>query len=579
MTRVEPSSGVILRFGEFELGVSNAELRRDGKSVRLPPQPFAVLVLLASNPGQLLTRQKIREYLWGEKTFVDFELGINYCLNQIRKALGDDVQTPRYVETVPRRGYRFIAPVEAEHPLPGRTSADTPSVAVLPFANLSANRHDRYFGDGLADGIITALTRVEGLRVTARTSSFAFRDAREDVREIGARLGVGTLLEGSVQRSHSRVRVSAQLVDVSDGFHLWSESYDRDLIDVFAIEDEISRAIAHALEVRLAPLHAGWESANLDAYKAWLKARHYQRYESLEALPKARTCLDQAIALDSLFPQPYLGLADLLLASATFGLLRPNEAATEGRAAIGKALEMDESMGEAHALSGAFRALMDFDWEGAAADFDRALALAPASELAHRLRATYYLVPTCRLKEAEQEMERALELDLLSPMAHVELVKVLLWARRFDRAQVKVEAALELWPQSAIVRWFFGATRYFQGHIEEAITLWQEITRKGTPSPSAIAPIGMALGRAGRKAEARALLANLKSVARDGYVPALDRAKIYAGLGETDTSLQWVSRAIEQHEPEILELPSKAIWDGLRDDPRFTELLRKMHLA
>jgi adenylate cyclase len=419
VTRVEPSSGVILRFGEFELGVSNAELRRDGRSVRLPPQPFAVLVLLASNPGQLLTRQEIREHLWGEKAFVDFELGINYCLNQIRKALGDNVRTPRYVETVPRRGYRFIAPVEAERLLPGRTSADTPSVAVLPFANLSAEEESGYFSDGLADEIITALTRVEGLRVVARTSSFAFRGARRDVREIGARLGVSTVLEGSVQRSVGRVRVSAQLVNSENGFHLWSEHYDRELTDIFAIQDEISRAIARAFAIRLLPLGSIRPTPNLNAYNAWLKARHYQHYEDLHLVSKARMCLDEAIALDPAFPQPYLGLADLLLASAGFGMIRPRAAAGEGRAAIRRALELDDSLSEAHALSGAFRAVMDFDWEGAAADFDRALALAPASEQAHRLRARYYLVPTLRLREAEQEMEQALESDPFSPVAHV----------------------------------------------------------------------------------------------------------------------------------------------------------------
>ncbi len=567
-----------LRFGEFELDVRNAELRRDGKSVKLPPQPFAVLVLLASHPGHLLTRGEIREHVWGAGTFVDFELGINYCLNQIRKVLGDEVRTPRYIETVPRRGYRFIAPVETECPVPEKEPTGLPSVAVLPFASLSADQESAYFSDGLADEIITALTRVEGLRVVARTSSFAFRDAREDVRAIGAKLAVSTVLEGSVQRFGGRVRVSAQLVSTETGFHLWSEHYDRELTDIFAIQDEISRAIARAFEIHLAPSESVRPTANLEAYNAWLMARHYQHYEDLHVLPNARTCLDRAIALDPSFPQPYLGLADLLLASAGFGIMRPRAAAREGRAAIKRALELDDSIGEAYALSGAFRAVMDFDWEGAAADFARALALAPASERVHRLRARYYLVPTLRLEEAVQELERALESDPLSPVAHVDLVRVLHWARQFDRAQARNEAALELWPHSPVVRWIWGATLYFQGRIEEAVEQWQDVTRRGAATPSAISPIGMALGQLGRKVEARAWLAKLETVARDGYVPSLDRAKIYAGLGETDTALEWVRRAIEQHEPEILELPSKAIWDGLRDDPRFAELLRTMNL-
>ncbi len=578
MSTVGTDAGVILRFGEFDLDVGNAELRCNGSSVRLPPQPFAVLVLLSSNPGRLLTRREIREHLWGASAFVDFELGINYCVNQIRKALGDDARVPRYVETVARRGYRFIAPVGAERSPRGRPPTDKPSVAVLPFTNLSAEPETGYFSDGLADEIITALTRVEGLRVVARTSSFAFRDAREDVREIGARLGVGTVLEGSVQRSGERVRVSAQLVSAENGFHLWSEHYDRELTDIFAIQDEISRAIARAFAVRLAPSALVRSTPNLSACNAWLKARHHRQYENLHHLPKARACLGEAIALDPRFAQPYLDLADLLLAGADFGMIRPREAAAEGRAAIGKAVELEGWVSEAHALSGAYRAVMDFDWEGAAGDFDRALALTPGSGQAHRLRARYLLVPTLRLREAEEEMERALESDPLAPTVHVELVRVLLYGRQFDRAQARAEAAVELWPRSPFVRWIHAASLYFQDRIEEAVELWQEITRQAA-TPKAISPIGMALGQLGRKAEARAWLAKLGTIAPDGYVPALDRAKIYAGLGETDAAFRWVSRAIEERDPELLELPSKAIWDGLRNDHRFTEVLRTMRLA
>lgn len=568
-TTADTASG--FRFGAFELDVKNGELHREGVLVKVPPQPFKVLVLLATHPGELVTREEIQQQVWGDETFVDFELGLNYCVNQIRTALGDHGRPPHYIETVPRRGYRFIAPVEPVRTSPKPTLAVPPSVAVLPFANLSGDKKNQYFSDGLADEIITALTRVHGLRVTARTSSFAFRGRQDDVREIGARLGVRTLLEGSVQRSQGRVRVSAQLVDVRDGFHLWSEHYDREVGDVFAIEDEISRAIACALEVRLAPSHRARHTANLDAYRCWLKARHDLLHGDLDTVPKCRACLEQAISIDPLFPLPYLGLAELLRHAAYFGAIHPQEALADGWAAVRKAFELDDSLGEAYALSGAYRAWKDFDWKGAGADFDRALELAPGSEEVHRLFATYYLVPTGRLPEAEEEMQRAVESDPLSPVAHIELGKVLLWARQFDRAQAQMEVAFDLRPDYFQAIWYRGVALFFQGRIEEALAFWPPAMQR-----YAIGTRGLCLGLLGRHAEARAALAEAETVERQR---CMNHAVIYLGLGETDAALEWLDRAIDERDPHILDIPCKPIWDGVRDNPRFTALLRKMRLA
>ena len=461
----------------------------------------------------------------------------------------------------------------------GSPHRPSPSIAVLPFANLSSDKENEYFSDGLADEIITALTRVQGLRVTARTSSFAFRGKQQDVREIGARLGVNTMLEGSIQRSSGRVRVSAQLINVRDGFHLWSQHYDRELGDVFAIEDEISHAIAGALEVRLAPSRIVRPTPNQEAYNCWLKGRYYQQYETLEAFAKCRTYLKRAIALDPLFPQPYLGLAELARAAAEVGIIGPREALTEGWAAIQKAFDLDDSLGEAHALSGAYRAWMDFDWSGACADFERALALTPASADAHRFRATHYLVPCGRLREAEEEMQEAVVSDPVSPLAYIELGKVLLWARQFDRAQATMEAALELRPGYWLAAWYRGVAFYFQGRIEEALAIWQSVQKKIGVTPVGIGCIGMGLGQLGRYTEARAALADLDAAERQCYVPQFSRAQIHMGLGETNAAFEWLDRAVEERDVHILDLPCKPIWDGLRSDPRFTALLRKMRLA
>ena len=564
----------VLRFGGFELDSKNAVLRREGTTVKLPPQPFRVLALLAAHRGELVTREEIKQLIWAGETFVDFESGLNYCLNQIRTVLGDHARVPRFVETVPRRGYRFIASVEP--PFGGGDSV-LPlqhSVAVLPFVNLTANKGTGYFGDGLADEIITVLTRVPGLRVTARTSSFAFRDKQNDVREIAHQLGVDAVLEGSVQQSRGRIRVSAQLVSARDGFHLWSEHYDRELKNIFEIQDEISGAIARALEVRLGPSCGVRRARNLEAYNWWLKARHYLHCGDLSTVPKCRACLECAISMDPSFAEAYLGLAELFRHAAYFEAMDPRQAVSEGWAAIRKAFDLGDSLGATHALSGAYRAWGDFDWEGASVEFKRSLELTPGSEEAHRLFATYYLVPTGRLKEAEEEMRLAVQSDPLSPLAHIELGKVLLWAHQFDSAQEQMDTAFELRPDYFSAIWYKGVALFFQGRLEEALAFWPQAMKA-----HAIGTTGLCLGLLGRHREARVLLAELDTIEKQRYPMPMFRAQIHLGLGEADAALEWLDRSIDERDPHILDISCKPIWDSLRDKPRFSALLRKMRLA
>ena len=454
-----------------------------------------------------------------------------------------------------------------------------PSVAILPFANLSADKENEYFGDGLADEIINMLTRIKGLRVTARTSSFAFRDTFLDVRQIGARLGVSSLLEGSVQRSGGRLRVSAQLVDTANGFHVWSDQYNRPADDIFVVQDQIASAIARALQVRLEPFRGPRPTENVEAYNHWLKARYHHQYETMDAIAKCQLHLERAIALDPRFPQPYVSLAQLLRGIAFFGALRPRDAIAQGRAALEKALALDDSQGEAHAVSAAYRVWAHFDWSGAAADFERALALAPGSSEVRSLRAVNYLVPTGHLDEAEEEMERVIELDPVSPIALIELAKVLLWQRRFDRASAKLEAALEFRPDYPPAIFYRGAALYYQGAFGEGLPFTQDAMQKLGPNPAMMGAIGLALSRVGRHAEAREMLNQLAAAGRERYVSPIGRALIYIGLGETDAFFESMAHAVDERDPHVLELPVKPVYDGVRNDPRFTALLRTMHLG
>lgn len=320
------------RFDSFELNLKAGELRNKTQVVRLQGKPFQILVLLLENSGDVVTREEIRKKLWPEDTVIELDHGIGTAVKKLRHALGDDPASPRYIETLARRGYRWIAGVEwvktkvtasssasrsGDSSEPARTISNgaIDSIAVLPFANLSTDQDNEYFSDGLAEEIINALTRVPGLRVTARTSAFAFRGRKEDARKIGEILGVGAILEGSVRRAGNRIRVAAQLIDARDGYHLWSEQYDRKMMDIFALQDQISQAIVGQLKAQLGgagPLLVR-KAANIEAYDAYLKGRyHYAKMFTrftADTLACAKASYEQAIALDSQYGPAYSRLA------------------------------------------------------------------------------------------------------------------------------------------------------------------------------------------------------------------------------------------------------------------------------
>ncbi len=470
--------------------------------------------------------------------------------------------------------------------LAGRASAASgspvpvaPSIAVLPFVNLTAAKENEYFGDGLADEIITALSRIKDVRVTARTSSFAFRGKERDVREIGAQLGVTALLEGSVQREGGRVRVSAQLVSSSEGHHIWADRYDRELTDLFAVQEEIAASIAAALKLKFTPRAPGKRIPNVEAYQSWLRGRYHQfNRRSMQDVRTAGECFTQAIALDPDFGAAHLSMGQHLLELAAFGLVPPQQVSAAARAGIERALRWDDGMGEAHAALGICRALYEFDWPGAESAFRRALACNPRSPAILRAHSTSLLAPTMRLEEAEAEAGQVMELDPLSPDAHFLMALILFFRRQYDRAEAGVRATLELGSANPFVQWVGGVIAALQGRLEEGITKCEGAARLFGQIPMLSAGLGMLYGWARRTAEARGTLAQIEKAGVGAYVPLIYRAWVHLGLGDVDHALDGLERAIESRDPHILHLPVKPIYDGLRPDPRFASLLRRMRL-
>jgi len=484
------------------------------------------------------------------------------------------------VEAWRKSGRIHLVEAQGESRQRAQIVAAGPSIAVLPFANLSDEKEAEYFSDGLADEILTDLTRVGELRVTARTSSFAFRGKEQDVREIGARLGVKYLLEGSVQRSGGCIRVSAQLVSASDGFHVWSERYDRELTDVFAVQDEIAASIVGALKVEVAPqAFRKTRTANLEAYTAWLKGRRYRfGGRTLQDLMEAGKCFSTAVALDPSFGAAHLSMGQHLLDLAVLGLVSPQQVAAQGRPAVTKALELDDRLGEAHSAQGLFRALFDFDWAGADSAFASALAREPGSAVILRRHVNAVLLPLLRLEQAEVEAGEALELDPLCPESHFVMALVLWFRRQYDRAEASIQTTLELGGANPFSQWVGGVIAALQGRHDEAIAKCETAVRLYGRAPMLSACLGMIYGFTGRSAEAREMLAQIEQAAGAMYVSPLYRAWVYVGLGETDQALEWLDRAIEARDPHILHLPAKPVYDRLRGDPRFDALLRKMRL-
>lgn len=452
-----------------------------------------------------------------------------------------------------------------------------PSIAVLPFINLSADPEQEYFCDGMAEEIINALTQVEGLRVVARTSAFAFKGKLEDIREIGKKLNVNTVMEGSVRKVSGRVRITAQLINVGDGYHLWSERFDRDLADVFAIQDEISMAIVDKLKVKL----LGKEkekmlkryTQNLEAYELYLKGRYHWNRRTPEALRKAMVIFEQVIQKDPNYALTYAGLADCYSMLAQVYVLPPKEAFPKAKTLAKKALGIDETLAEAH-TSLAF-ALFSFDWNwaGAEKEFKRAIELNPNYSTAHQWFAMV-LVRVGRTSEAIQEIHKALELDPLSLIINTSAGFVYLYAGREDKAVEQAEKILDMDPT------FLGAhmlladvNKYREEEVEEMLKVE---SFAGILNQQEVATLQEAYASSGWTAYLRRWLEIMQSKAEQGQVLYYYMASTYARLGETERAIECLEKAYEEHDYNLSSLLVDDDFKKLRSNPRFIQLMKKM---
>lgn len=582
-----PNPPLTYRFGEYTLAPGEYRLLRTHDEVTLRPKAFETLRFLVSRHGHTVTKSELLDAVW-PGTFVS-DAVLTHCIAEIRQALQDDVQAPRFLKTVPKVGYTFAAPVQEFsdspaagpflHAVPERHPAS--AIAVLPFVNLSADPENDYFCDGLSEELINGLTKVPELRVVAHSSSFSFKGRDTDVREIGVQLGVGSVLEGSVRKSGDRLRISAQLIDTAGGFHVWCEQYDRTLKDVFALQDEISRAVLAALKVELfksapRPLVKP-PTGSVEAHLLYLQGRSFWHRRFAGQLQKAMGCFEQAIQKDPGFALAYSGLADSFSSLGVWAFVPPQDAFPRATALARQALALDPGLADAHASMALIHMFYDWDWAAAERALVRALALNPGSALTH-LFAGHFLSIVGRFDEALAEVLHAQALDPLSAGLNANVGWTFYLAGQHGRAIDELLKVLARFPGNPMALLYLGFATAATGRPIEAASLFEASAATPGGMPWAPESAGWAAGVSGDLERARRALEASMARSRTSYVPSSGIACIHLGLGDDDGLFEWLERAANERDALMPWLKSMPAFDRVRPHPRFQALLERVGL-
>jgi TolB-like protein/Flp pilus assembly protein TadD len=566
-----------LRFRDFELDLGAYELRRQGRPVRLERQPMDLLILLLERRRQLVTRGDIIDRLWGKDVFVDVETGVNTVVFKVRQALRDSPDAPAYVETVPGKGYRFIAPVEV---VSGRTAVSRVTLAVLPVENLSGDPEREYLADGLAEDTIASLGQIdpEHVGVIGRTSIMAYKRTTKSLAEIGHELGADYLVEGSVRAENGRLRITSKLIRVGDQVQVWSESYDREPTPMLDLQRELSTVIAQQIRIRLSPerlnAFARRHTRNADAYDLYLRGRYFGNQLTPATNKRAVEYYERATALDPDYALAWSGIADAFSASPINSDVPPRQVSHRAREAAERAVRADPDLAETQTSLGYVNFLLDWNWPTAEAAFRRAIAFDPSYSRAHVVLG-HVLSQMGRQSEAETALRRAREVEPLNAMVHAMSSQVAFQGRDYPAAVEHARQAIIVDPEFWIGHVQLGQAYEQLGRSDPAFESLMNAGRFSDGNSKAMSFRGHLLAKLGRVDEARDVLRTLEAVSRDRYVPPHAMALVHAGLGERDAVFEWLDRAYEARDVHLIFLPVDPRWDACRADPRFGALLAR----
>jgi TolB-like protein/DNA-binding winged helix-turn-helix (wHTH) protein/Tfp pilus assembly protein PilF len=617
MSEAPSSTERIVRFGVFELDQRTGELRKAGVRLGLQDQPLHVLTMLLERPGELVTREELKHRLWPDHTFVDFEQGLNAAVKRLRSVLGDSADTPRFIETLPRRGYRLIVGVDQqEASTPPRvrsarlgaavvagglllaslvawvatrglgTRAELPSagariqsLAVLPLENLSHDPAQEYFVEGMHEALITDLAKLGGLkRVIARSSVIRYKQGDKPLREIARDLNVDGLITGAVVQDGGRVRVTVQLIRAAGEELLWTERYEREYRDVIGLQREVVGAIAREIEVELSSderMRLSRERpVKMKAYEAYLRGRYHRNKGTHEHYRKAAESLEEAVAEEPAYAPAHAALASAYVLLSGWGNFAPRDWVPKARQSALRALEIDDRLAEAHVSLGGIKAVYDWDWAGAEKEFQAAVELNPGYAEGHD-RYAVFLARMGRHEHARREIELARQLDPFSEDTSEPWVAFM--ARDYDRAERGYRKILEREPDQVMtlreLAWVYALTDRYAGAIDTV----EKANRLSSEDALGIGQLASIYARAGRRKDAMRLVDQLMERRRHEYVSPMSIAQAYVGLGDKDRAFEWLNRALEDRSGRLLNVPFQPNFDVLRSDPRFGELMRRMN--
>jgi TolB-like protein/Tfp pilus assembly protein PilF len=584
-------------FGPFRLNAMERLLLRDGEPVPLPPKVFDTLLVLVDNSGRLVAKDELMSRLWPD-TFVE-EATLARNISDLRKALGQSSGEATFIETVPKAGYRFVARVtqvrgpDATMIVRRRTksrlvveedvgeSGAIRSIAVLPFKALAGSDVDEYLGLGLADALITRLSKIRRIRVRPTSAIARYAGSTTGPVEIGRELGVDLVLEGNFRCFDDRIRVTVQLVNVDEDAALWAEKFDERFTDIFTVEDSISERVARALvreltaEERL--LLRKRYTDNTEAYQLYLKGRYYWNKRSPEWLKRGIDCFRQAIDLDPGYASAYAGLSDSYTLLVVREALSPEEGLAKAKAAAARALSIDEEFAEAHASLGHAK-LHDWEWEGAEKELERSIELNPGYPSAHHWYSEH-LTAIGRCDESITELKLAGELDPLSLVISADLGRAFYYARQYDQVIKQEARTLEMDSNFWLSHINLGRCFTKKGMHAEAIGELQRARELSPGNTETLSFLGFAYAAAGKRDEAQEMLRELDDQSKRSHVPPYHFAVVHAGLGENDKSFEWLERAFEKHSVDLFTLKVEPMFDTLRSDSRYQNLLRRVGLG